>query len=134
VKKQKKLRFPKKGLPTGCHPNGSEIVDPKPTELRAKAIAPATMRQKMQQLWKEFDAKKAESKEFESLEDAGDFDVENDKLPLSGYETDADLVHVLDALGDDIKELAAKAANVEPKAEQEPVGREKEQNDVQSND
>jgi hypothetical protein len=126
----KKLRHKKCSLPSGCNPDGSEIVDSKPTEIRAKAMAPVTMRQKMRQLWKEFDLKKMESNEFETLEDAGDFNVDNDQQKLSGYETDADLVHVLEALSDDIKELAGKASKVEPKAKQEPEGREMEENNV----
>jgi hypothetical protein len=112
---KKKLRFKKDSLPSGCNPDGSEICDSKPTELRAKMVAPVTMRQKMQSLWKEFNLKQKEAMEFETIEDAADFDVDNDVMPASGYETEGEFVHVYDALPDDIKELGE--ANMEPEAE-----------------
>lgn len=113
----KKLRFPKPLKNQEVRQDGSEIIDPKPTELRQRSEAPMTMRQKMHQMWKEFDLKNRESNEFESLQDAGDFDVDSDPMPLSGYETEMDLGQAINA---EVEELPVNDGKVSQKQKAEP--------------
>lgn len=89
--KEKKLRFKKEDRCKGINSDGSEVCDSKPTELRAQLNAPVTMRQKMRNLWQEFRIKEQESNEFESIIDASDFDVDNDVMPSSPYESEGSL-------------------------------------------
>lgn len=128
-KKVKKIRFKKESLCSGLKSDGSEICDSKPTELHMKMTAPVTMRQKMKSLWKEFQLKQEESGQMESLEDAGDFDVNNDEFPKSPYETEGELKHALQYVDEDIKE-AVRGANInEPPGEVEAEGGIKGDND-----
>jgi hypothetical protein len=93
---KKKVRF-KKEKHVPCHKDGSEVICSKPTELRAKIIAPVTLRQKMQNLWSEFREKESERNSFESISDAQDFDVNDDEFPSSPYEVDGELLDSMEA-------------------------------------
>lgn len=110
MKKSKKLRFKKDSLCSGLKSDGSEICDSKPTALRAKAMAPVTMRQKMKQLWSDFNVRQDEANSIETIQDAADFDVSNDEFPSSPYENEGSLKHVLEYVDEDIKEAAKLAS------------------------
>ena len=76
---KKKSRFAKKCRIKGSiNPDGSEIVDGKPTKLHATIQAPATLRQKMRQYWQEFREREIHDNSYETLQDAEDFDIDND--------------------------------------------------------
>lgn len=113
----KKLRFPKKGLPSGLNKDGSEIVDSKPTELRASMEAPVTMRQKMRQLWEEFRVKEEEAQQQESISDAADFDVDNDEFCKSPYENEGSLSDAISQAPEEV-EADASGANQQAQSEQ----------------
>lgn len=87
----KKCRFKKQCRLGDIKKDGSENISSKPTELRAKIIAPVTLRQKMNSMWKEFREKEEANLQIESLQDAQDFDVDNDVFPRSQYEVDHEL-------------------------------------------
>lgn len=131
MKNKKKLRFPKKSLPTGLDKCGAEICDSKPTELRAKIIAPVTLRQKMKELWKDFSHRQEEANSIESIQDAADFDVSNDDFPISQYETEGSLKHVLDYVDEEVKAAVSAQQELDAesiKAEGEPKGEQNEAN------
>lgn len=91
AKKIKKPRHPKACRLGAVNPDGSEKLCSKPTELRAKIIAPISLRQKMQSLWKEFREKEINDNELETIQDSQDFDIESNQLPRTPYETEGEL-------------------------------------------
>lgn len=92
AKKKVKIRFPKEKKPCLVKDDGSENLCSKPTELRAKIIAPVTLRQKMRQMWSEFKEQDELNNSQETLADSQDFDVDNDAFPKSAYEVEGDLL------------------------------------------
>ena len=105
----KKLRH-KKECRKGCiNADGSENISSKPTELRAKLIAPVTLRQKMQSLWAEFRQREEENSQLESIQDAQDFDVDADVQLKSPYESEGELLDNVDAIAQQSETPAAKS-------------------------
>jgi hypothetical protein len=88
---KKKLRFPKENRLGHLNKDGSEKLCSKPTELRASIVAPLTLRQKMQSMWKELREKDEFQNSVESLADAQDFDIDNSKYIGSPYEVEGEL-------------------------------------------
>lgn len=132
MKKNKKLRFPKVKKEKILNPDGSEFVSSKPTELRAKIIAPVTLRSKMQQMWKEFREKEEENNSEETLADSQDFDVNNDEFIQSPYEVEGDLLEKYDQdLQSHLEANPPQADKSEPEAnvEKKQTGVENEESD-----
>jgi hypothetical protein len=117
--KNKKVRFPKKSLCSGLKPDGSEICDPKPSELRVEMSAPVTMRQKMRQLWEEFRIKDDMAREVESLADAADFDVSNDENLSSPYESEGSLDDAINQAPEELPQVPEKEEASQPEAKEE---------------
>lgn len=125
----KKIRFKKsKEKDLGLNNDGSEKLSSKPTELRAKLNNPVSLRQKMKNLWTEFNEKQKDFAEQETLADSQDFDVENDSFGSSPYEVEGDLI---DAVANS-QEFVADEAPAEQKKEEnnEISSEENNQNDL----
>ena len=125
----KKIRFQKsKEKDLGLNKDGSEKLSSKPTELRANLNNPVSLRQKMKNLWMEFNQKQSDFAEQESLADSQDFDVENDVFGSSPYEVEGDL---MDAVANS-QEFVAHEAVAEEKKEvnNEVSSEESNQNDL----
>lgn len=112
-----KTRFEKKSRKDWVKKDGSEAVSSKPSELRAKIIAPTTLRQKMNNLWNEFRMKEAERDSVESLADAVDFDVDNDEFLKSPYESEGSFYDTIDESRDDISSLTRQESPSGDKAD-----------------
>jgi hypothetical protein len=121
---KKKLRYPKKNRKQFLDKNGAEVHTSKPTKIHSKIKAPMTLRTKMTQMWKEFAIKQEETNSEETLQDASDFDVENDVFPTSPYEVEESTSSYFD------RKEAELASEAEAQAQQiqEPV---KEEQDVE---
>jgi hypothetical protein len=123
---KKKLRFPKADRSV-CHKDGSEKICSKPTELRAKIMAPVTLRDKMRGMWKEFREKEIRDNEYETLSDSQDFNVENDLPPRSPYEVEGELSDVLEQQEVDASAQLSETSGAPAAPEKSDKGGENEQ-------
>jgi hypothetical protein len=103
----KKTRFKKE---KECYTNkdGSEKLCSKPLSVKGKINAPKTLREKMKELWTEFRVKEEEYSSIESIADAQDFDMDDDSLPRTPYESEGEIA---DYLGDPQSEYVEISEN-----------------------
>jgi hypothetical protein len=106
----KKTRFPKK-CRVKINKDGSENICTKPLSIRTKISQPRTMREKMITMWKEFSDLNQHSTSIETIADSLDFDVDNDPLPSSPYESEGNMLDHLEAQQFEITEQPKENVN-----------------------
>lgn len=93
---------------------GQELLNPMPKEIPSGLTEPDTLEKRIERLLKVHVSQQAAQQNYESLEEADDFDLEDEMVvELSGYELNEDEIPIA-------MEETPPEGNTEPQAEPDP--------------